>query len=36
MEWDAEAKRGATFDLALCPLAIRRGLAGLELNCLVV
>jgi hypothetical protein len=36
MEWDEEAKRCANFDLELCPLAIRRVLAGLEMNCLVV
>ena len=36
MEWDEQARQCANFGDAVCPLFIRRILAGFELTCLVV
>ncbi len=36
LEWDEEARRCANFDSEICPLDIRRVLAGLQVECLVI
>lgn len=36
MEWDEEQRACTNFDTGICPLAIRKVLADLPYNCLVV
>jgi hypothetical protein len=36
MEWDEEQRTCTNFDSGICPLAIRKVLADLSYNCLVV